>query len=280
LLRTRAGQVRWGALVIPAVAFLVVFFGWPLWDIAYRSLTEPGPSNYKIFADSPIYRNAYVTTFRIATVTTLGCLVLGYPYAYAMHMSRRRVTALLAFLVILPFWQSVLVRTYAWTVWLQDSGLINDFLKSLGVIDHPLALVRNDFGTTVGMVQVTMPFMVLTIYAGMRRIDPDLVPAAQSLGAKPWTAFRRVFLPLSLPGVYAGALIVFVISLGYYITPALLGSPSRQMIGQVIVDQVNRQLAFGVGSALGLALLALTLIVLALGARFVRLSTVLGFDSD
>jgi putative spermidine/putrescine transport system permease protein len=259
---------------------LLVFFGWPLVDIAVRSLTEPSPSNYRIFSDSPIYRNAYVTTFRIAAATTFWSLVLGYPYAYAMHMSRRRVTAVLAILVLLPFWQSVLVRTYAWTVWLQDTGLINDFLRRLGVIHQPLALVRNDIGTTIGMVQVTMPFMILTIYAGMRRIDPDLVPAAASLGARPFTAFRKVFFPLSLPGVYAGALIVFVISLGYYITPALLGSPSRQMVGQVIVDQINRQLAFGVGSALGLVLLLLTLAMLAVGSRFVKVTSVFGYDRE
>jgi putative spermidine/putrescine transport system permease protein len=278
LLRLLVSGRGWGTLALPGLAFLLIFFGWPVVDILLRSLTDPSPSNYKIFSDSPIYRDAYFTTFRIAGLTTLGCLVLGYPYAYLMHLSGRRVTAILTLFVLLPFWQSVLVRTYAWTVWLQDTGLINDLLRDLGLTSKPVALVRNDIGTTIGMVQVTMPFMILTVYAGMQRIDRDLVPAAQSLGAKPWLAFRKVFLPLSMPGVYAGMLLVFVISLGFYITPELLGSPSSQMVGQIIVDQVNRQLAFGVGSALGLVLLVLTLAVLAIGARAVNIARILGYD--
>lgn len=276
-----AARIRgWGWLALPGVLFLLLFFGWPLVDMAVRSFTEPSPSNYEIFTASPVYRDAYVTTFRVALVTTFACLLLGYPYAYLMHVSGRRVALLLGFFVLLPFWSSILVRTYAWTVWLQDTGIVNTVLTDLGVIDEPLALMRNTLGTTIGMTHVLLPFMVLSLYAGMRRIDPVLTRAAKSMGATPWTAFRRVFLPLSASGIYAGCLIVFVISLGFYLTPAILGDPSDALVGQMIVDQVSGQLEFGVGSALGLVLLALTLLAVWLGTRVIDLGTVVGYEES
>lgn len=268
----------WGWLALPGVLFLLLFFGWPLADMAVRSFTEPSPSNYEIFTASHVYRNAYVTTFRVALTTVFVCLALGYPYAYLMHVSGRRVAVLLGFFVLLPFWSSILVRTYAWTVWLQDTGIVNRALTDAGVIQEPLELMRNTLGTTIGMTHVLLPFMVLSLFAGMRRIDPDLTRAAKSMGATPWTAFHRVFLPLSAPGVYAGCLIVFVISLGFYLTPAILGDPAHALVGQIIVEQVNGQLEFGVGSALGLVLLALTLLAVWLGTRVVDLGTVVGYE--
>jgi putative spermidine/putrescine transport system permease protein len=282
----RLGAVRavvptrgWGWCLLPGFALLAVLFGWPLVDVGVRSLTDPSPHNYDVFVESSVYRNAYLTTFRVALVSTVACLALGYPYAYLMHVSSGRTAVLLAFFVLLPFWTSILVRTYAWTVWLQDTGIVNRALIGLGLTDAPLALMRNSLGTTIGMTGVLLPFMVLSLYAGMRRIDPDLTRAAQSMGATPFTAFRRVFVPLSTPGIYAGCLIVFVISLGFYLTPAILGDPGHPLVAQLIVDQVQRQFAFGVGSALGMALLALTLLVLWLGTRFVDFETVVGQKS-
>lgn len=268
----------WGLLAVPGGLFLLLFFGWPIIDIAVLSFTEPSPANYAVFTESPIYRDAYVTTFLVSVITTGICLLLGYPYAYAMHVSGRRTALVLGFFVLLPFWSSMLVRTFAWSVWLQDSGIVNSVLIGLGIIDEPLALIRNTLGTTIGMTHVLLPFMVLSLYAGMRRIDPDLTRAAMSLGASPMTAFRRIFLPLSKAGIYAGSLIVFVISLGFYLTPAVLGDPGKPLVGQLIVEQVNGQLEFGVGSALGVVLLVVTLIIIGFGTRLVDLRTVMGYE--
>ena len=270
------GAGRWTLLGIPAVLFLLAFFGVPLARMAVTSLTDPGPSNYLMFVESSLYVRVLGTTFRTAVTVTAICLVLGYPYAFAMHRAGPRAAALLTVAVLFPFWSSLLVRTYAWTVLLQDSGVINDVLQDLGLTDRPLALMRNALGVTIGMSQILLPFMILPIYAVMRRIPPDLTPAAASLGAPPFTAFRRVFLPLSLPGVYVGCLLVFVLALGFYITPALLGSPRDAMLSELIVNEVSQQLDFGAGAALAMVLLLLTLVLLWVASRRVHLGDALG----
>lgn len=266
----------WALLAVPGILFLLAFFAYPLAQMAVRSFTDPSPANYRIFLDSPVYARTLVTTFETALAVTAASLLLGYPYAYVMSQARARTAAVLGFVVLLPFWLSLLVRTYAWTVWLQDSGVINTVLQELGIISSPLGLIRNTLGVAIGMTHILLPFMVLPLYAAMRRIDPELTPAASGLGAPPFAAFRRVFLPLSLPGVLAGSLLVFVLSLGFYITPALLGSPQNAMISELIVSQVSEQLQFGVGAAIAMVLLGLTLVVLFLGTRFVRLRDVMG----
>lgn len=277
----RAGSIRspldaWALLAIPGFLFLVVFFLVPLVRMGLRSLTDPSPANYRIFLESPIYLRVLWTTIRTSLIVTVVCLLIGYPYAYVMHHAGPKTRAALTVLVLVPFWSSLLVRTYAWTVLLQDSGVINSVLRDLGLIDEPLRLMRNTLGVTIGMSHILLPFMVLPIWATMRRIDPDLVPAAESLGAPPRAAFRKVFLPLSLPGVFAGCLLVFVLALGFYITPALLGSPQNAMFSELIVNMVSERLRFGVGSALAMTLLAVTLVLLAIGSRFVRLGDALG----
>ena len=271
---------RWALLALPGLLFLTVFFGYPLLELLIRSLTDPSPANYAIFVESPVYARVLVTTFRTALLVTVICLLLGYPYAYMMHRSGPRATAVLAALVLLPFWSSLLVRTYAWVVLLQDSGVINSLLLSLGLIGQPLPLIRNSLGVTLGMAQILLPFMVLPLYAIMRRIDWDYVRAAAGLGAPPFTAFRRVFLPLSLPGVYAGSLLVFVLALGFYITPAVLGSPQNALLSELVVNQVSKQLQFGVGSAIDMVLLASTLALLLIGSRFTRLGAAMGYETD
>jgi ABC-type spermidine/putrescine transport system permease subunit I len=181
---------------------------------------------------------------------------------------------------MVPFWMSLLVRTYAWSVWLQDTGVINWLLMRAGIVDEPVSLIRNTLGVTIGITHIMLPFMILPLFAVMRRISPDYMSAAGSLGARPWTAFRLVYLKLSLPGVYAGALLVFVLTLGFYITPALLGSPSNAMFGELIVSQVNEQLNFGVGAALGMVLLVVTLLALWLGSRVGGLNRMLEHGAD
>jgi putative spermidine/putrescine transport system permease protein len=268
--RDRLAINRWALIAVPGLAFLGVFFFFPLFQMAIRSFTDPSPSNYSIFVDSPVYLRTLVTTFKTAFIVTIACLVLGYPYAYVMRQAKPHIAAILGFLVLVPFWLSLLVRSYAWTIWLQDSGLINTTLQAIGIVEHPLGLIRNTFGVTVAMTHILLPYMVLSLYAVMRGIDPDLSAAASGLGAGPFTAFRKVFLPLSMPGVLAGSLLVFVLSLGFYITPALLGSPHNEMISQLIVNQVGTQLQFGIGAAVAMVLLGLTLAILFLGTRLVR----------
>ncbi len=277
----RAGPWRgpldaWAWLAVPGFLFLVAFFLVPLVRMGIRSVNDPSPANYRIFLESPVYVRVLWTTLRTSLLVTVVCLLIGYPYAYVLHHAGPRTRAVLTALVLVPFWSSLLVRTYAWTVLLQDSGVINSALRDLGLIEAPLKLMRNTLGVTIGMSHILLPFMVLPIWATMRRIDPDLVPAAEGLGAPPRAAFRKVFLPLSLPGVFAGCLLVFVLALGFYITPALLGSPQNAMFSELIVNMVSERLRFGVGSALAMTLLAVTLLLLGIGSRFVRLGDALG----
>lgn len=257
-------------MALPGILLIAVLFLYPFIETAVKSFVEPSPANYAIFAESAAYRKSLLTTFRTAFLVSLCCAILGYPYAYAMYRAGPRTRAVLAFLVLLPFATSLLVRTYAWTVWFQDNGIINQALQALGITDGPITMIRTTFAVTVGMTHALLPFMVFPIYAAMLRVPRELPAAATSLGASRMIAFRRVFLPLTMSGVAAGTLLVFVLSLGYYITPALLGSPNDGMLSELIVDQVSRQLKFGIGAAMGMVLMVLTLLALFLGTRLVR----------
>ena len=270
---------RWSLLVLPAVGFLVVFFLAPLVLMSIRSVTDPigaGLSNYERFFTQEAYIHVLTNTFWIAFVSTVTCLVVGYPFAYLMTVVPGRVAGLLLIAVFLPFWSSLLVRTFAWQVILRDTGIINTFLINLGLISEPLTLIRTTGGVILGMSHILLPFMVLPIYAVMRRIDPEYGRAAANLGAPPVSAFLRIFLPLSLPGVVAGSLLVFVLALGFYITPALLGGLRDQMISQVIVQQVQQRLDWGFGTAMSVLLMVITLVILFIASRAIRLRDVFG----
>jgi putative spermidine/putrescine transport system permease protein len=270
---------RWSLLVLPAVGFLVVFFLAPLVLMSIRSVTDPigaGLSNYERFFTQEAYIHVLTNTFWIAFVSTVTCLVIGYPFAYLMTVVPGRVAGLLLIAVLLPFWSSLLVRTFAWQVILRDTGIINRFLIDLGLISAPLTLIRTTGGVILGMSHILLPFMVLPIYAVMRRIDPEYGRAAANLGAPPVSAFLRIFLPLSLPGVVAGSLLVFVLALGFYITPALLGGLRDQMISQVIVQQVQQRLDWGFGTAMSVLLMVVTLVILFIASRAIRLRDVFG----
>ena len=273
---------RWALLAIPPIAFLVAFFLVPLVVVSLRSITDfPKPTadafaNYGRFFASSANVHVLENTFWVAALSTIVCLALGYPYAYLMNMVRPRVAGLLLIAVLLPFWSSLLVRTYAWQVILRDTGIINTFLLDTKVIAEPIPLIRTTLGVLLGMSQILLPFMVLPIYAVMRRIDPEYTRAAANLGAPPFAAFRRVFLPLSLPGVLAGSLLVFVLALGFYITPALLGSPKDTMISQFIASAVQQRLDWGIGSTMAVILMGLTLAVLFIASRFIRLRDAFG----
>ena len=270
---------RWSLLVVPGIVFLVVFFLAPLILMALRSFTDPpdaGVSNYTRFFAEEAYLRVLRNTFWIAFISTVTCLIVGYPFAYLMTVVPGRVAGLLLIAVLLPFWSSLLVRTFAWQVILRDTGIVNRFLIDLGLISEPLTLIRTTAGVIIGMSHILLPFMVLPIFAVMRRIDPELGRAAANLGASPSSAFLRVFVPLSLPGVVAGSLLVFVLALGFFITPALLGGLRDQMISQLIVQQVQQRLDWGFGTAMSVLLMAATLAILFVASRMIRLRDVFG----
>ena len=283
--RRRGGPIlnRWAWLAFPTIALLVVFFLAPLILMGLRSITDPpnaGLANYQTFFLSEADVRVLGNTFYIATISTVVCLVIGYPYAYLMNIASPRMAGVLLIVVLVPFWSSLLVRTFAWEVLLRDTGVINSLLISWGLITQPLALIRNTLGVILGMSQILLPFMVLPVYSVMRRIDPEYTRAAANLGASPAAAFRRVFLPLSLPGVAAGTLLVFVLALGFYITPTILGSPRETMISRFIADQVQQRLDWGLGSAMAVILMVVTFVALLLASRFVRLRDVFGALED
>ena len=270
---------RWSLLAVPAILFLVFFFLVPLLTMGVRSVTDPpgaGLSNYEKFFAEQAFVRILINTFWVALLSTVVCLFVGYPFAYLMTITSGRVAGLLLIAVLLPFWSSLLVRTFAWQVILRDTGIINRFLLDLGVIDEPLTLIRTTSGVIIGMSHILLPFMVLPLYAVMRRIDPEFGRAAANLGATPATAFFRVFLPLSLPGILAGCLLVFILALGFYITPALLGGLRDQMISQLIVQQIQQRLDWGFGTAMSVLLVGITFVILFVMSRAVRLRDVFG----
>lgn len=231
---------------------------------------EPLPANQAIFVDM------LARTVWISFLVTLGCFVLGYPVAYLLATLPTRSSNLLMFFVLLPFWVSLMVRTIAWIALLQQQGLINDSLLALGLISERLILMFNRPGVLISMIHVMLPFMILPLYSVMKGINPQHVRAAQSLGASPSVAFRRVYFPQTVPGINAGCLLVFIIALGYYITPTLVGGPKDQMISSFIALYVNEQLNWGQAAALGVILLTVVIVLYALyhrvgGTRVIRM---------
>ena len=216
-----------------------------------------------------IYFEVLIRTIEISFAVTFLCFALGLPIAYLLANLPTRTGNLLLILVLLPFWTSLLVRTTSWLVLLQNEGLVNDAAIWLGLWGDPQELVRNRLGVYVGMVHILLPFMVLPMYSVMKTIDRWHMRAAASLGAPGWKAFLRVYLPQSLPGIGAGVLLVFILSLGYYITPALLGGPDDQMISYWIAENMGAGANWGLGAALSVVLLALTLAMFLIYNRFV-----------
>lgn len=218
-------------------------------------------------AEQSVNRVILVRTFWIAGLVTFACAVIGFPYAIiAASLSGWKRDLMLA-AVLLPLWTSLLVRTAAWFILLQEQGLINDLLRGLGIIDAPLALIFNRTGVIIAMTHVLLPFMVLPIYSVLITIPSNLMPAAASLGAPPWRAFLRVLLPLSLRGVASGGLLVFISAIGYYITPALIGGPGDQMISSIIAFYATGSANWGMAGALGVVLLVATLLLYSVYAR-------------
>jgi putative spermidine/putrescine transport system permease protein len=233
-------------------------------------------ANYVAFFGSSVYMRILARTAGTALMVTVVCLIVGYPFAFLISSVSTRARGLLVAAVLLPMLSSVLVRTWGWTVLLQDTGVVNGLLRSVGVVDEPIGLVRNTMGVAIGMTQVLLPFMVLPLFTLMRRIDPDYVRAAAGLGASPWRSFVRVFLPLTRNGVLIGSLLVYVLALGFFITPAVLGSPANAMLSEQIVKLLGPARNPGLAAAAAAILLGVTAGALFLADRVGRFSQSLG----
>lgn len=255
---------------LPALVLLALFFVIPVVSLLLRSVLEPQPGlqNYaELFATST-YARVFYNTFLVASVVTAVSLALGYPVAWLLAIMPQGRANLVMAIILISMWTNLLARTYAWMVLLQRTGVINTTLMKLGLIGEPLALVKNLTGVTIGMTYIMLPFVILPLYASIRALDPTTLQAAALCGAGRWQAFRRVLLPLSAPGAAAGGLMVFVMSLGYFVTPALLGGASHMMLAEMIAQLVQSLLNWGLGSAAAFVLLTVTLALYAVQIRF------------
>jgi putative spermidine/putrescine transport system permease protein len=270
-------HVYW-LLVLPALAMMVVFYTYPLAQVLWVSLTDPSPGlgNYALLFTSPAVQRIIITTGRICTITSVLTLVLGYLVAYAMVHVTETHRQWMLFCVLLTFWLSVLVRAFAWVMILRPDGPLNAILLGAGLVERPLQLVRNEIGVVIGMVHYMLPYAVLPLYANMQGIDRRLVAAARGLGASPFTAFWRVFLPLNLPGIVGAGLLVFVFSLGFYITPAILGGGRTTMIAEYIGIQIQATVRWGLATMLASSLLITVFLTLGLMSRVISLRKLFG----
>jgi len=257
----RRDHLRMALLALPALAIFVLFFGLPVLRLLFLSIAGGSLQWYARALKTPLYLDVFVLTFEIAAAVTVAALLIGYPVAYFLATTTRTWRAIGFLFVILPLWTSILVRTYAWMVLLGRNGVINKTLIGAGVIDQPLPLLYNFSGVLVGMVHVLLPYMVLPLYNAMRRVDPSLVQAAQGLGASPVMLLWRIYLPLTMNGIAAGSILVFILSLGFFITPALLGGGKVMMIAPLIQQQVGDLLDWNFAAALSALLLATTVAI-------------------
>jgi putrescine transport system permease protein len=278
---------RFGRLAVIALpyAWLALFFLVPFAIVLKISLAEQAVgippytplvsggalnaslANYQFLASDPLYGVAYLQALAYAAAATLCCLLIGYPMAYGIVRAPLRWRSLLLLLVILPFWTGFLIRVYAWIGLLQGNGLINRALIALGVIDAPLALLNNSFAVMVGLIYSYLPFMVLPLYAALEKLDPALLEAAADLGCRPSRAFLRITLPLSLPGIAAGALLVFIPMSGEFVIPDLLGGPNTLMIGKVLWDEFFTNRDWPMAASVAVAMVAVLLVPMGLVRR-------------
>lgn len=273
-------------VLLPPYAWLALFFFVPFLIVLKISLADQAMSippytplvadgalqatgaNYQFLFSDDLYARAYLNSIWFAAWATLGCLVIGYPLAYAIVRAPLRWRNALLLLVILPFWTSFLIRVYAWIGLLQSNGFINTILIDVGLIHTPLTLINNSFSIYVGLIYSYLPYMVLPLYAALEKLDPALLEAAADLGCRPSQAFWRVTLPLSLPGILAGALLVFIPMCGEFVIPDLLGGPSTLMIGHVLWDEFFTNRDWPVASAVAVAMLVLLVLPMGFLRRY------------
>lgn len=280
-LRRQGSREQWSllSLATPALLVVILIILIPLGWLFYLSLIGNDGQwtleHYRKMIEYKSYTRVFVTTFQVSILTTLICLLIGYPLAYFLALMPARWAGIFMLAVLLPFWTSLLVRTYAWLVLLQKKGLLNEFALQIGLWETPIKLVHNMTGTLIGMAHIMLPFLILPLYNAMKKIDRDLIHAASNLGASPTEAFWKIYFPLSLPGVVAGSLIVFVLCLGFYVTPAVLGGGRVIMVATQITAILENQFNWGSASALGVVLLVATVIVLYVAARLFKLDSAL-----
>ncbi len=265
-------------LVAPFLVVVVALYLGPLVNILWLSLSdpEPGLGNYqKLFTNETLGRILW-TTFRICVITTFFSVILGYALAYAMVHAHQKQQYVMLTLLLVSFWISVLVRTFAWLMLLGRNGLVNQSLDTIGLISQPLPFMRNELGVLIGMVHYMVPYAVLPLLASMQTLDPRVMAASRNLGASGAQTFRRIYLPLTLPGIVAATLLVFILSLGFYITPAILGGGKVLMVAEYISVQLLVTLKWGTAAMLGTLLLAGVLTLLWIMSRFMSLGTVFG----
>lgn len=266
-------------LLAPALAVVALLMIAPLMWLGWQSIRSDGAfttQHYARFFTDGIYLTAFLQTFRIAFIVTAAALVIGYPIAYvAAHASRGWQMLILA-TVLLPFWTSVLVRAYAWLILLQRRGIVNTMLINAGIIDQPLALVNNEFGTIMATIHILLPFMVLPLFATMQKIPPELKMAGSSLGGRPGFVFRHVFLPLSVPGIVAGCVLVFVLTLGFYITPELLGGGRAFMVSMLVARNIEIYNEWGAASSISIVLLLCVFGIFWLASRLIPFERIMG----
>jgi putrescine transport system permease protein len=290
------GRVNWGrriAIAIPFFWLLAFFFApflivlkisfsdpalamppyvptWDTWEAISGHLSNLNFGNYAFLFSDPLYVNSYLNSVRIAAVSTLIALLIGYPVAYGIARSSPNWRATLLMLVILPFWTSFLIRVYAWIGILKTEGVLNNFLLWTGVIQEPLIIHFTPTAVYIGIVYSYLPFMILPLYASLEKLDPSQLEAAADLGARPFTAFRRVTLPLSLPGIAAGCFLVFIPAVGEFVIPELLGGYSTQMIGRTLWSEFFQNRDWPIASAVAVLLLLVLVVPIMIFQRIAR----------
>lgn len=262
-------RVETACLLAPAILFLLLLFVVPLARFFSLAFTDEGGTfaTFAVLAVSEVYRRVMVNTVVVAIAVTLITVILAWPVAYALSRLKGLWFALTLYGVLFPFWISILVRTFSWMILLERNGPINRLLQQLGVTDQPLALLFNDTGVMIGMIHILLPYAIMPLYAAMTRIDRRLLLASDGLGAGLLDTFRRVYFPLALPGLLGGATFVFLLSLGFFITPALLGGANAITLSMLIASFVTDRLAWSLAAAGSLVLLAVVLALLGLTAR-------------
>ena len=274
---------RW-LLLLPTLSLLGLFVIAPVVVmLAYSFLTDAGggvvrpvltTENWSEFFSDPYYRMGLWQTLRVSSAATVLCALLGYPASYFVAMTRFKHKWVLLLLIFLPFWISFIIRTMSWVDVLGGQGAISSLLRRMQMINHPLSLLYNEGAVEVGTVHFLLPFMILNVWVSLEGIDRNLILAARTLGCTPWRAFLEVTLPLSLPGLFAGLLLCFVLAAGSYLTAAVLGGPANFMFGNLIYDALNSELSWPMAATLSLILLALLGLVTALYGRFIGLGQI------
>ncbi|MFD1910872.1 ABC transporter permease [Halodurantibacterium flavum] len=263
-------------LVVPLLAFLLAFYVLPVILMLGRSAGPEGDfAPYAAAFGSEVVIKVFSYTVKIAVGTTFLTLILAYPLAYFIVTTGERTALILMAIVLIPFWTSILIRSYAWMVLLGQRGVINGFLIWIGVVEQPIRMLNTTFAVYIGMIHVLLPFMILPILSTLKGIDGRLVSAAENLGAGPVAVFRHVILPLSMPGVVAGCILVFVLALGFYITPALVGGPSDMTLSMLIAQEVDLY-RWDTASAIAAILLVTTLLALLAVSRVLSMDRILG----